>query len=135
MGDIGRGLGQIGNVLFEIELRDRKASDLKQATTDAIGRQKSKDAVDAWKQNNDLKDHTAENFAKVWNETNQFDPSLYRDKHARAQAELLQEAERDSFIRSEAITASDARIKDTALATHDIYLLEPNEGNRDNYED
>ncbi len=134
LGQIGEGIGEIGNVLLEIELRDRQASDLKQASTDAADRQSNKLSIEEWKNNNPLDEHTAENFGKVWDQNSQFDPSAYRDGNAQARAKILNGAERDSYVRTQTITAQDTRIRDTILSSEATYILEPNEGNRQNYE-
>lgn len=135
LGQIGRGLGDIGNVLLEIELRDRQAADLKQGSVDAAARADNKLRIEEWKNNNPLDEHTLENFQKVWDESSTFDESMYENKTAQARARIINDAERTQFTRSQAISAADTRIRDTILSTHDTYILEPNEGNRNAYED
>lgn len=135
LGDLGRAISGTGRVIAELVLRDRKANDLKQASVDATDRQNSRLAVEEWKNENPLNQHTAENFATVWDQNNQFDPSKYLDEEARDKAQIVNDAERDSFIRISAITATDTRIRDTILSTKDAYILEPNQLNRNNYQD
>ncbi len=134
LGDLGRGVSQLGSALAEIAIRDRKASDLKQSSVDAVGRRSNQLAVEEWKNNNPLDQHTSENFGRVWDDNDTFEGLNYIDDNARDRATIVNEAERDHFIRTQSIQASDVRIRDTILSSEATYLSEPNEINRQNYE-
>ena len=88
LADLGGAIADTGGVIAELALRDRKANDLKQASVDAIDRQNSRLAIEEWKNQNPLDQHTAENFSKVWDQNSQFDPSKYLNDDIREQAEI-----------------------------------------------
>ncbi len=83
LADLGGAIADTGGVIAELALRDRKANDLKQASVDAIDRQNSRLAIEEWKNQNPLDQHTAENFSKVWDQK-KVDKSLQMTVYALA---------------------------------------------------
>jgi len=114
LGAIGKGIGDVADVMQEIQERDDKAVDISQASTDSKSIDNISKEFASWKQANpDPMQYDQESITKFWDdyEGATKDLSGYRTPEAKAKAEAYWSANREEFIATQTIKATDARGK------------------------
>lgn len=133
LGDLGRGISDVGNVFGEIEQRKMRATDLTQSGLDQQSQRSAEDQISLAEQDVSINDRTEDFYKQQYDSRFKFDESKYGTSQGAKIAKINFESRRDNFISSRGITNGAIAVKNAVQLTGQNYVLEPTEENRVKY--